>query len=465
MHERLYTRAHEAFTRVLDGLRASDGVRDSAVAKAHVKLALISDALLRQQESQKRMVSPALVEAVVSNVFEGMQRLSPTARDRFPRLLELVAAYPDTQARFARMAKSVPSWMFIRWISQMMAVLDKPEAGAVVPILLDIARAYPQALYYPFRISSENLGPRGQAAIEPLGRLLSSRLLGEFVRALESLTHPEHRWKDWQEAIRTALQAGNEAKTRELWRAVYDDMFRETREGTYNKAFATTHGKVIVPLMGGPDGNKLVRMTSAQFNEAVAESNKKITAGLRPPPYMKLSEFSEWLHSYEQSDQNGADFIEIPGQYSGLVKPQPELHVRISSFEPALLVMSSLRKPKRLKIHGSDEREHPWLVKGGEDLRLDQRVQQLFSVMNAIFLQDPHCSKRQLALKTYEVVPMTNKVGIIQWLNNTQPIKELVEEQIAKDENKPTREVSILKGPAASVRADCPSSAPALTCL
>lgn len=143
-------RSHYTFK--LEGMRSAEGIKSSTVAKAHVKLALLTDSLLRLQEARKRLVSPQLVETVMSNVFEGMQRLSPAARDRFPRLLELVAQFPDTQARFTRMAKAVPSWMFIRWISQMMAVLDKPEAGAVVPILLEIAKSYPQALYYPFRI-------------------------------------------------------------------------------------------------------------------------------------------------------------------------------------------------------------------------------------------------------------------------------------------------------------------------
>ena len=276
VQERLSKCAHDAFSRVLEGLRASDGVRDSSIAKAHVKLALLSDALLRQQEVRsKRTVSPALVEAVISNVFEGMQRLSPAARDRFPRLLELIAQYPDTALRFTRMAKSVPSWMFIRWISQMMAVLDKPEGAAVVSILIEIAKAYPQALYYPFRISryglsstlnlmfvkrlySENLGPKGQVVIEPLSRLLNNQLLNSFVHALENLTHPEHRWKDWQEAIRAALQAGNEAKTRELWHNVYADVFdpKDTRNGSYNQKFAKEWGKHVCALLG-QDGSKL----------------------------------------------------------------------------------------------------------------------------------------------------------------------------------------------------------------
>ena len=41
----------------------------------------------------------------------------------------------------------------------------------------------------------------------------------------------------------------------------------------------------------------------------------------------------------------------------------PDLHVRIVSFQPEILTMSSLRKPKRLTMNGHDEREYRFLVK------------------------------------------------------------------------------------------------------
>lgn len=47
--------------------------------------------------------------------------------------------------------------------------------------------------------------------------------------------------------------------------------------------------------------------------------------------------------------------------------------------------MSSMRKPKRITIRGDDEKEYMFLVKGGEDLRLDQRIEQvLASVIDLI---------------------------------------------------------------------------------
>ena len=38
----------------------------------------------------------------------------------------------------------VPSWMFMLWISQMLAILDKPEAPTIHHILLDVTNNYPQ---------------------------------------------------------------------------------------------------------------------------------------------------------------------------------------------------------------------------------------------------------------------------------------------------------------------------------
>lgn len=46
--------------------------------------------------------------------------------------------------------------MLISWISQMVALLDKPEAVAVQHCIGQIAECYPQALVYALMISSES---------------------------------------------------------------------------------------------------------------------------------------------------------------------------------------------------------------------------------------------------------------------------------------------------------------------
>ena len=41
------------------------------------------------------------------------------------------------------------------------------------------------------------------------------------------------------------------------------------------------------------------------------------------------------------------------------------------------------------------------LVKGGEDVRLDQRVEELFDLVNRIFAHHPETNKKQLTISRF----------------------------------------------------------------
>lgn len=98
--------------------------------------------------------------------------------------------------------------------------------------------------------------------------------------------------------------------------------------------------------------------------------------------------------------------------------------------------MSSIRKPKLIIIRGNDEKEYKFLVKGGEDQRQDQRIEMLFGVINELLHADSHCYQRNLSIRTYKVVPMTDKVALIEWLNNTRTLKEVIYGSLTDDETK-----------------------------
>lgn len=467
---KLTRRAYKAFhdAAKVTGAVDKDGIGS---AKAHYQLAKFCDDQLKHLEAKeqsegaldetKEKQRQAYSAIVIDNTLQAMRLQNSHAADRFPRLLEILSTRSGQaigKKLFMQGSKKVPCWMFIRWISQMMALLDKEEGPCVVPILTEIAREYPQALYFPFRISTENFAESASESvaqvIAPLKKMLHNTLLDRFVDSLEKLTNPEHRWKDWTEELMPLLRdtRRDPKRLKALFAAIHKDVFdpKQPGLGAYNKKFAANWEPLFKSAFGA-DGSTLVRIKYTDFAKLRAELWGKMEKKLEPKrtQAMKLQDFSTWLAEFEQGDLSSPEFIELPGQYSGLCKPQPELHVRVSSFDPKILVMGSLRRPKRLKIHGNDEKDYPYLVKGGEDLRLDQRVQQLFSVMNEIFVHTPATCKRRLAIKTYQVVPMTGKVGMIEWLNDTRPLKEIVEEELARDERKRKDEVSILRIPAA----------------
>lgn len=65
--------------------------------------------------------------------------------------------------------------------------------------------------------------------------------------------------------------------------------------------------------------------------------------------------------------------------------------------------MKSIRKPIKITIVGSDTKEYPFLVKFGEDIRQDQRIEQLFSLTNEIYKSDTLCTNNGLRILTYQV--------------------------------------------------------------
>eukprot|EP00756_Hemistasia_phaeocysticola_P002710 Hpha_TRINITY_DN11839_c0_g1::TRINITY_DN11839_c0_g1_i1::g.1770::m.1770/K06642/PRKDC; DNA-dependent protein kinase catalytic subunit len=110
--------------------------------------------------------------------------------------------------------------------------------------------------------------------------------------------------------------------------------------------------------------------------------------------------------------------------------------VMVSSVDANVLVMDSMQKPKRLLIRTTDETEHPYLVKGGEDLRQDQRIQSLFRVMGHILAADGRCAQRGLRLRPYSVVPISPRAGLLEWVEGCAPLKVMVQSQFRAEHGK-----------------------------
>ncbi|VDO01806.1 unnamed protein product [Rodentolepis nana] len=91
-------------------------------------------------------------------------------------------------------------------------------------------------------------------------------------------------------------------------------------------------------------------------------------------------------------------------------------------FEGNIIVLTSLRRPKLIRLLGSDGRWRGWLIKGGEDLRQDSNVQRLLGFANHAIssgLVGTESNTSVAPLRTYVVVPVSSQRGIIQWLDGT----------------------------------------------
>ncbi|KAI8803070.1 hypothetical protein BJ742DRAFT_830456 [Cladochytrium replicatum] len=401
----------------------------NALFKAQVRLASHCDKVLRLEESgsvlltdeDRRDYSENLVVYNLRSMCNGIDE----AINMFPRLLQLLERHNDLITTFVNQSSNVPTWMFLRWLPQMTAALSTSVAEPVSIILLRVASEYPNALFFPFRISSEGFTPEvlknvGKS-VEKLRTALEFQQMEEFIRELARLGEPVHIFKDWLDRGQDLFEKGLIPELRksflEMAELIFETPQNRKRLGAEGLKFSSRHYKKISEICG-KDGAKLSTAAAWKSIRKYAQESfrdEKLGSGST-----LLKSYSPWLSSFLTDNQ---EEIEVPGQYTGLAKPVPSWHAKIASFGPTMLTMSSMRRPKRLQINGTDEKEYLWLVKGGEDLRLDQRVEQMFSIMNAMLAKTPYCVAHQVSVSDYKVVPMSVRLGIIEWVPKTMPLR------------------------------------------
>ena len=313
------------------------------------------------------------------------------ARDLIPRLLEVLSRYmASVGEQFEEGVADTPAWMFLRWINQLVALLNRPEHEHVESKVLEIATEYPQALFYPFRVVESNaaLERNGFTGSSPLFTKLQRYFarfenLNRWVDSLDCLVYPEHRLKYWLEALQEAFPSDAEKNSAQLDRiagmmladvAAPERPGLGTKIGAYNSKFVNGWTRGLRKFVG-EEGTALGSKKHRNFIDDVALLHEKLQEYLRGlgTGERRLADYSDWLAEYDCSNfYDPREYLEVPGQYEGLAEePLRERHVKIASVSARLLVLASIRRPKRITVHGSNEKEYHLLVKGGEDLRLD----------------------------------------------------------------------------------------------
>jgi FKBP12-rapamycin complex-associated protein len=107
----------------------------------------------------------------------------------------------------------------------------------------------------------------------------------------------------------------------------------------------------------------------------------------------------------------------------------PGLHnerVTIQSINPRVLIMRSKQMPRKVSILASDGNLYGFLLKAHEDTRLDERIMQMFNFITDIVCHSSVPLANRLNIKSYKVLPLTSKVGLIGWVPNTQTPFEVI---------------------------------------
>eukprot|EP00794_Sanderia_malayensis_P008013 gene8012-8872_t len=114
--------------------------------------------------------------------------------------------------------------------------------------------------------------------------------------------------------------------------------------------------------------------------------------------------------------------------------PFPDSCPTFTGLQDTIEVLRSLQKPKKVVIIGSDGKKYPMMCKPKDDLRKDGRLMEFNSLVNKLLLRDPECRRRQLHIRTYAVIPLSEDCGLLEWVSNTTGLRQIVD-MLFKEKN------------------------------
>ncbi|KAM7403386.1 hypothetical protein PAMA_004031 [Pampus argenteus] len=98
----------------------------------------------------------------------------------------------------------------------------------------------------------------------------------------------------------------------------------------------------------------------------------------------------------------------------------------LDGFEDTVEILASLQKPKKISLKGSDGRSYTMMCKPKDDLRKDCRLMEFNCLINKCLRKDAESRRRELHICTYAVIPLNEECGIIEWVNNTTGLRNIL---------------------------------------
>ncbi|PWN23279.1 putative TOR1-1-phosphatidylinositol 3-kinase [Microstroma glucosiphilum] len=323
----------------------------------------------------------------------------------------------------------VDTWLEV--VPQIIARINMPSARVrrlIHHLLSNVGTAHPQALVYPLTVAAKSPSlQRIQAAMAIMNNVRehSPRLVEQALLVSNELIRVAILWHElWHEGLEEASRLYFTEHNIDGMFATLEPLHEALEKGPETlreTSFVQTHGR---DLAEAREYGRRYRQHGeiGDLNQAwdlYYHVFKRIAKQLPATNSVQLD--LQYVSPKLLALRNLE--LAVPGTYhSG----QPI--VRISTFEQTVLTISSKQRPRRLKMKGSDGRTYQYLLKGHEDLRQDERVMQLFGLVNTLLSIDSECYKRRLDIRRYPVIPLSPNTGMLGWVENTDTLHVLIKE-------------------------------------
>ena len=392
--------------------------------------------LLDNHEKPESSVIKHAIPAI-KGFFKSISLAQDAALQDILRLLTLWfkhGAQPEVEQVLIEGFNTVDITTWLEVIPQIIARINTPAAPIrklINDVLCRVGHEHPQALIYPLTVAAKSQSVKRKAAADAvMGHMLqfSPNIVNQAVLVSQELIRVAILWHEiWHEALEEASRLFFSEKNIEGMFQVLEPvhaMMEKGAETVRETSFMQLFGRDLT------DANECCLRYKAKKAKGLKEERdlsqawdlyyhvyKNITKQLPQMTTLELQYVSPKLLEAHELD------LCVPGTY----KAGRDI-VSISSFAPTLTVMVSKQRPRRCTIHGSDGTEYQFLLKGHEDLRQDERVMQLFGLVNTLLLNDRDCCRQELNIQRYSVIPLSPKSGLIEWVPNCDTLHALIKD-------------------------------------
>lgn len=102
--------------------------------------------------------------------------------------------------------------------------------------------------------------------------------------------------------------------------------------------------------------------------------------------------------------------------------------ITIAKFSDSYKIFSSLKKPKKINIIGSNGKTYGLMCKK-EDVRQDNQYMQFATTMDFLLKKEVESTKRDLGITTYSVLSLTEECGILEFIPNVVTLRVILATQ------------------------------------
>ncbi|PGH33947.1 FKBP12-rapamycin complex-associated protein [[Emmonsia] crescens] len=322
---------------------------------------------------------------------------------------------------------SVDTWLEVT--PQLIARINQPNTrvrGAVHRLLAEVGKAHPQALVYPLTVATKsNVVRRSQSATHIMDsmRQHSPRLVEQAEIVSHELIRVAVLWHElWHEGLEEASRlyfGDHNVEGMFATLAPLHEMLDKGAETLREVSFAQAFGR---DLAEAKHFCILYRESGVigDLNQAwdlYYTVFRKIARQLPQLSTLDLKYVSPKLKDAVDLD------LAVPGTYQS---GRPV--IRIMSFDPVSTVVQTKKRPRKMTLKGSDGNSYMYALKGHEDIRQDERVMQLFGLVNTLLDHDSESFKRHLTIQRFPAIPLSQNSGLLGWVCNTDTLHALIKE-------------------------------------